>query len=103
MHRPNRATDGLTGLRVAVVVLAGLLAVILAAGFVHAQRGTERPHAPTTPADLPTPTRPAAAPASVHYSSCTEARNAGIPLPIPADHPAYRPELDRNGNQLACE
>lgn len=53
----------------------------------------------TTPA-APT-TTPAPAPGPL-YATCAEASAAGV-YDIPAGAPGYRPELDSDGDQVACE
>lgn len=45
---------------------------------------------------------PTAVEQSVHYSSCKDAR-AADKAPIRAGEPGYRPELDANGDGIACE
>ena len=42
------------------------------------------------------------APSSVYYKNCTAARAAGA-APIYRGQPGYRPELDRDGDGIACE
>ena len=39
---------------------------------------------------------------SVHYSSCDEVRAAGK-APLRAGEPGYRPEMDGDGDGVACE
>lgn len=39
---------------------------------------------------------------SVHYSGCREARAAGA-APIHVGQPGYRPEMDGDGDGVACE
>jgi len=39
---------------------------------------------------------------SLYFSNCTEARDAGYENIAQGD-PGYRPELDRDGDGLACE
>lgn len=36
------------------------------------------------------------------FASCTEAQEAGAPLPLTADSPGWNPKLDRDGNGVAC-
>lgn len=106
----HRHDDGLHALRVTAWILAGLVCwVVLVTVAIHTNGQpptAPAPHGPTraaTPFPAPTPTPTTATPASVHYSSCTDAADAGIPIPIPSDHPAYNPRLDRNNNGWACE
>ncbi len=40
--------------------------------------------------------------ANGYYATCDDARRAGV-TPIMRDEPGYRPELDPNGNGVACE
>lgn len=40
--------------------------------------------------------------AGVYYKNCDEARAAGA-APLIAGEPGYRPELDRDGDGVACE
>ncbi|MBZ9712129.1 excalibur calcium-binding domain-containing protein [Deinococcus multiflagellatus] len=37
------------------------------------------------------------------FTSCAQARAAGVPTPIRRGQPGYRPELDGDGDGLACE
>jgi len=39
---------------------------------------------------------------SVHYSGCDEVRAAGK-APLRAGEPGYRPEMDDDGDGIACE
>jgi len=39
---------------------------------------------------------------SVHYSGCDEVRAAGK-APLRAGEPGYRPEMDGDGDGIACE
>jgi Protein of unknown function (DUF1524)/Excalibur calcium-binding domain len=62
---------------------------------------------PPTPVDIPNsvlpPTGPPAdAEASVYYPNCVAARAAGA-APIYRGQPGYRPELDRDHDDIACE
>lgn len=41
-------------------------------------------------------------PAHVYYANCTEAEAAGA-APLYRGHPGYRPELDGDGDGVACE
>lgn len=45
---------------------------------------------------------PALASSQPHYSSCTEAREAGA-APINRGEPGYRPALDRDDDGVACD
>lgn len=53
----------------------------------------------------PTPTNIPSSPSRVTYfMNCTELRtHYGHLIPIPSDHPSYRPELDPDKDGLACE
>ena len=75
--------------------------------------GTARPTptpAPPTPAPQPPPTAASAAPAppaapaggAAYFKNCTAARAAGA-APLHRGDPGYRPELDRDGDGVACE
>ena len=70
------------------LLFVGFIAVVI---FIisHLQKVT--PDA-TTPTSKP----------STYFASCADARAAGREN-IPQDDPAYRPELDRDGDGLACE
>jgi len=46
--------------------------------------------------------RSPANPPSVYYRSCAEAKTAGA-APLHRGQPGYRPELDRDGDGVACE
>jgi endonuclease YncB( thermonuclease family) len=48
------------------------------------------------------PRAAAPVPASVHYRNCDAARAAGA-APLYRGQPGYRPELDRDGDGVACE
>jgi Excalibur calcium-binding domain. len=39
---------------------------------------------------------------SVHYSGCNEVRSLGK-APLNAGEPGYRPEMDGDGDGIACE
>ncbi|WP_306361744.1 DUF1524 domain-containing protein [Nocardia sp. CC227C] len=55
--------------------------------------------------DTCTATAPTAAPSTtstVHYGNCEEARTAGA-APLRRGEPGYRPQLDGNGDGIACE
>jgi hypothetical protein len=41
-------------------------------------------------------------PAGAYYSGCREARAAGV-APLYAGEPGYRPEMDGDGDGIACE
>ena len=43
-----------------------------------------------------------APPAGAYYSGCNDARAAGV-APIYAGEPGYRPEMDGDGDGVACE
>lgn len=36
------------------------------------------------------------------YSSCKEAQQAGVPLPLTPDSPGWNPKLDRDHDGKAC-
>jgi len=57
---------------------------------------------PATPPSAGVPGTPATPPSSVYYRSCAEARAAGA-APLYRGQPGYRPELDRDGDGIACE
>lgn len=58
------------------------------------------PAVPSAPAPgSPAPTPPADAP---YYASCAEARAAGV-TPLHRGTPGYRPEMDGDGDGIACE
>ncbi len=75
-----------------------------------------RDRAPITPTPAPTtrPTRPApktrpvqsppisSPPAPVYYQNCDAVRAAGK-APLYRSDPGYRPQLDRDGDGVACE
>lgn len=77
---------------------------------------TTTTEAPTTttapPAPAPLPPPPPAAPSSstvpsrggggVYYARCSDAKAAGA-APLRRGDPGYRPELDRDGDGIACE
>ena len=46
--------------------------------------------------------KPAAAVQSVHYAGCSEVRAAGK-APLHSDDPGYSPEMDGDGDGIACE
>lgn len=51
----------------------------------------------------PPPPKPAAAAEqSVHYSGCNEVRAAGK-APLHSDDPGYSPDMDGDGDGIACE
>jgi len=61
----------------------------------------------TIPVDIANGVPPPAAPpteveASVYYPNCQAARDAGA-APIYAGQPGYRPGLDRDHDDIACE
>lgn len=56
----------------------------------------------TTPAMFQSPEERARIEQSVHYSGCNEVRAAGKD-PIYAGQPGYRPEMDGDGDGVACE
>ena len=47
-------------------------------------------------------TRANAPPSGAYYSGCDEARQAGV-APLYAGEPGYRPEMDGDGDGVACE
>ncbi|GMA17012.1 excalibur calcium-binding domain-containing protein [Deinococcus metallilatus] len=76
---------------------------------ITTERGTPVPANPpatrTAPAATPAPVRPAnipPTPAAPYYRNCTEARAAGA-APLHRGQPGYRPEMDRDGDGVACE
>jgi Excalibur calcium-binding domain len=60
-------------------------------GLVYPRRA-----APSASAPAPTPAAPA------YYSNCAAAEAAGV-APISRGQPGYRPELDRDGDGVACD
>ena len=56
----------------------------------------------TTPATFQSPEERARIEQSVYYSGCNEVRAAGKD-PIYAGQPGYRPEMDGDGDGIACE
>ena len=59
--------------------------------------------APQTEGRLPSTVRPAApASGSTYYPNCAAARAAGV-APMRRGQPGYRPELDADGDGVACE
>lgn len=55
------------------------------------------------PTSAPTVGDPSGEPAPrVHYSNCDEVRQAGA-APITRGEPGYSPDLDREGDGVACE
>jgi hypothetical protein len=56
---------------------------------------------PTRPATLPSAPTPAPT-ASAYYLNCAAAEAAGA-VPISRGHPGYRPELDGDGDGVACD
>ena len=77
---------------------------------------SEAPSSPAAPAPAPAPSAPAAprkrtqrrtAPSApqrsnVYYRNCAAARAAGA-APLYRGQPGYRPQLDRDGDGIACE
>ncbi|MBP2475222.1 hypothetical protein JOF53_004094 [Crossiella equi] len=57
--------------------------------------GAREPGDPT--ANTPTPSEPAP-----HYKNCAQVRKAGK-APLLRDQPGYRPELDKDGDGVACD
>ncbi|WP_327139984.1 excalibur calcium-binding domain-containing protein [Nocardia sp. NBC_01327] len=62
---------------------------------------TTVPEVPLPPAPPPAVVPTTDAP-SAYYSSCAEARRAGV-APLRRGDPGYRPGLDRDGDGIACE
>ncbi|HEY0313371.1 MAG TPA: excalibur calcium-binding domain-containing protein [Allosphingosinicella sp.] len=86
-----------------------LLAAGAAAAFVAAWQSTAPPRAGgPTGVRVASDAGAGAAPersrieASVYYSGCNAARAAGA-APIYAGQPGYRPEMDGDGDGIACE
>lgn len=76
---------------------------------ITTERGTpvpaNLPATRTVPAATPAPVRPSnipPTPAVPYYRNCTEARAAGA-APLRRGQPGYRPEMDRDGDGVACE
>lgn len=58
--------------------------------------------APPPPPQAPTPEPTTNPTPSVYYKSCADAKRAGA-APLHRGDPGYRPELDRDGDGIACE
>ncbi|MFD9076180.1 excalibur calcium-binding domain-containing protein [Streptomyces lasiicapitis] len=64
---------------------------------------TEQTDTPEEPdATTPESTDEPSTPQDVYYENCDEARAAGA-APLVVGEPGYRPELDREGDGIACE
>ena len=63
------------------------------------------PRGGTTPESEPEPQKESDSkpePQKEYYASCKEAKAAGV-APLYKGDPGYRPELDRDGDGIACE
>jgi hypothetical protein len=78
---------------IAVIVVCVVIVVL-----ALAKQGPSTPRTnPTTGFSITTPSRP-----TVYYKNCAEAHADGR-WDIPEGDPAYRPELDKDHNGIACE
>lgn len=86
-------------------IVAGGCALVFAATWVATPNvqqwwaGTSTPEPPVAVAAVQDP---GAAERSVYFSGCSEARAAGA-APIHRGSPGYRPEMDGDGDGVACE
>jgi hypothetical protein len=118
VHRRRRPLPVVPALVGVVAVLAGvLLGAVLArmqpvSGTLTTAQAPEPapPAAPSSAVSAPpsmeemtaAPTAAPPAPAPVAFANCTQAAAAGVSL-IPWGDPRYAPELDHDGDGIACD
>jgi len=89
-----------------ILLLAGF--ALPAAAAAQEQAGTEAQakdrRAPSRPLPRGTPRLSAGSPlpANVYYADCEAVRSAGA-APLRRGEPGYHPQLDRDGDGVACE
>jgi hypothetical protein len=84
-------------MRAVIVTFALMQAVQPMAAFAQT-RDVRFPSPPPSDARAPGPQQSPI----VYYSNCDAARAAGV-APLKRGQPGYRPELDRDGDGIACE